>query len=444
VVNRIYALVIFGFILFSFFIPNVFSKDKNWDYGVYEFPVKTSPPISRQKRQEVKEKINKNIEALIAKEKIQVDREVGTVLLAWPLKASFSYNVYGYHGVSNFVDHNLSVPDQLQDYNCGTRSYDISSGYNHEGTDFFLWPFPWNMMDNDLVHVVAAAPGIIVGKDNGEYDRNCSMGSSSWNAIYIQHNDGSTAWYGHFKNNSITSRNVGESVDEGEYLGIVGSSGSSTSPHLHFELYDSSDNLIDPYLGPCNNTITSSLWKNQKPYYDSAVNRLMTASAAPVFPSCPNPETENVENNFEPGDAAYFITFYRDQLSTQTSQYTVFQPDGSIFQNWSHNSDASHYEASWWYWWWTLPANAPEGLLKFRVIYNGSTYEHFFTVGVIPGDLNRDKVLDLKDCILGLQVISGDVPAETVFKSSDINNDWEIGLEEVIFGLRFITGNVQD
>ena len=222
-VNRIYALLIFGFILFFFFIPNVFSKDKNWDYGVYEFPVKTSPPISRQKRQEVKEKINKNIEALIAKEKIQVDREVGTVLLAWPLKASFSYNVYGYHGVSNFVDHNLSVPNQLQDYNCGTRSYDISSGYNHEGTDFFLWPFPWNMMDNDLVQVVAAAPGIIVGKDNGESDRNCSMGSSSWNAIYIQHNDGSTAWYGHFKNNSITSRNVGESVDEGEYLGIVGS-----------------------------------------------------------------------------------------------------------------------------------------------------------------------------------------------------------------------------
>ena len=246
------------------------------------------------------------------------------------------------------------------------------------------------------------------------------------------------------KTTQLLTRNVGESVDEGEYLGIVGSSGSSTSPHLHFELYDSSDNLIDPYLGPCNNTIPSSLWKNQKPYYDSAVNRLMTASAAPVFPSCPNPETENVENNFEPGDAAYFITFYRDQLSTQTSQYTVFQPDGSIFQNWSHNSDASHYEASWWYWWWTLPANAPEGLWKFRVIYNGSTYEHFFTVGVIPGDLNRDKVLDLKDCILGLQVISGDVPAETVFKSSDINNDWEIGLEEVIFGLRFITGNVQD
>ena len=92
------------------------------------------------------------------------------------------------------------------------------------------------MKASDAVRIVAAAPGTIVSKTDGNFDRNCAIGSGQWNAVYVRHADNSVAWYGHMKSGSLTTKAVGETVVTGEYLGIVGSSGSSTGPHLHFEI----------------------------------------------------------------------------------------------------------------------------------------------------------------------------------------------------------------
>lgn len=70
------------------------------------------------------------------------------------------------------------------------------------------------------------------------------------------------AWYGHLKI-GVTSASVGDSVQIGDFLGYIGSSGSSTEPHLHLGLYDSNDNLIDPFVGSCNNSTSVSWWANQ-------------------------------------------------------------------------------------------------------------------------------------------------------------------------------------
>ena len=120
------------------------------------------------------------------------DKAAG-VLLQWPVKAAPGLDDPGVHGISNFVDENLAYPNQVRDYNCGTRTYDNASAYNHAGTDIFSWPFPWYRMDHDQVQVVAAAPGVIIGKDDGNYDRRCSGSGLLWNAVYVQHADGSVA-----------------------------------------------------------------------------------------------------------------------------------------------------------------------------------------------------------------------------------------------------------
>ncbi len=302
------------------------------------------------------------------------------VRFSWPLRAESHLFDFGYHGISNFVDHNSKFPSVLTDYNCGRRTYDTNSGYNHAGIDFFTWPFGWNKMDNSEVAVLAAAPGVILDVVDGNFDRSCSFNNNSWNAVYVRHSDGSVAWYGHLKNGSATTKSIGEEVEEGEYLGIVGSSGNSTGPHLHFEVHDASGNVVDPFKGTCNQ-IESSLWQSQRDYYDSELNALHTQSAGPVFNQCPSPETPNYKDGFLMGDNLVAAAYYRDQLQGQNTTYKITTPSGSTFRNWNHSSnEIPHYSASYWYWSYPLPTQAEIGLWTFEAVFQNKTYIHNFSV----------------------------------------------------------------
>lgn len=184
--------------------------------------------------------------------------------LLWPLRAAAGYTAPGYHGISNFVDLNPAFPNQLLDFNCGARTYDQAGGYNHAGIDFFTWPFPWLMMDQQSIDIVAAAAGTIIGKVDGNDDRSCpNHYSADWNAVYIQHGDGTVAWYGHMKKLSQTAKPIGAPVAAGEFLGKVGSAGFSSGPHLHFENHSavSGYTIVEPYAGTCRTG--ASLWAQQ-------------------------------------------------------------------------------------------------------------------------------------------------------------------------------------
>ena len=294
------------------------------------------------------------------------------VLFSWPLKLKTGITDPSYYAISNFVDQNNS--SGTSDYNCGARTYD-----GHKGTDIFLWPFPWSKMDNNEVEVIAAAAGTIVAKYDGNFDRHCTWtNGAQGNAIILQHADGSQSWYWHFKKQSLTSKGVGASVAAGEFLGIAGSSGISTSPHLHFEVYNSSNQLIDPWSGPCNSLNAQSWWSGQKPYRDQKLNRLATHSAVPSLPNCP-PEVLNLSTQFQPGNTIYFAAYYRDQPVNAVSNYSIRRPDGTTWQSWNHTSPDT-YNASWWYWTFTLPSNAPLGTWSFRVTFSNQTTVHNFTV----------------------------------------------------------------
>ncbi|MGB1450880.1 MAG: M23 family metallopeptidase, partial [Marinirhabdus sp.] len=192
------------------------------------------------------ERVSENIAKLERSGKLQQFKPNTIVNFIWPVQAAPGTQYNSVWSISNYVDHD-SASNSLSDYNCGTRTYDTSSGYDHQGVDIFTWPFWWKQMEDDAAQIVAAAPGQIIYKNDGSGDRNCSFNNDLWNAVYVQHSDGSVAWYGHMKENSLTGKNVGDTVSQGEVLGIVGSSGNSTGPHLHFEVYDNGPNLIDPY-----------------------------------------------------------------------------------------------------------------------------------------------------------------------------------------------------
>lgn len=335
--------------------------------------------ISAEQRTAINTMLKANVARLIREGKIKPAEPVTAAhpTFRWPLKQMPAYDYNYYYGISNYIDHNPAFPNQLKDYNCGTRTYDNASGYNHQGTDIFLWPFSWLQMQRKQVKIVAAAPGIIIGKSDGNFDKSCGFNNNNWNAVYIQHADGSVAWYGHMKKNSLTTKNVGDAVATGEKLGFVGSSGNSTGPHLHFEVYNAANKLVDPWKGPCNNI--GKWWQSQKPYYESKLNTILTQSAAPVFPACPATETTSESSRFARGAYIYFASYYHDQQPGQVTSYRVTRPNGTVFSQWTGSSSV-YYTASYWYWWFTLPTNAPTGTWTYRAVFQGDTLTRTFTV----------------------------------------------------------------
>lgn len=324
--------------------------------------------------------------------------------LTWPVQAALHHPYRGFYGISNFVDHDPRFPDRLRDYQLGQRTYDTANGYNHQGVDIFNWPFLWETMASNGVQVVAADDGIILGKDDGHPDQSCSGWTdpnAMWNAVYLLHDDGTTGWYGHMKKGSTTQKPVGSRVQRGETIGIVGSSGISTGPHLHFELYDENDQLLDPFAGPGNTINATSYWLNQPDYLNSSLSAVLTHGAPPVF-GCADEEQSNLKDHFDAGEPVIVAVYFRDQVQIP---YTVqlLAPNGSVFREWTTElSGVEHYNASYWYWTQSLPATVT-GIWSVRVLYDNQTITHSFSYGFTQeddGDLSTHaSLLTLNDVV---------------------------------------------
>jgi len=346
-----------------------------------------SDEISPQERARIKALISGNVDALQRSGRLPVvtkrtpTKSLPAVLFQWPLQMVPGHPEPAPRNVIAFVDHDPNYPNQVLDYACGTRSYDTPDGYNHQGTDITSYPFMQRKQNNDETIVVAAAPGVIVAKEDGQPDHSCSLNMNPWNAVYVHHSDGSEAWYGHLKANSLTTKNVGDSVDAGEFLGVMGSSGDSTGPHLHFEVYDANGQLVDPFAGTCNDFNTFSWWANQRPYYEPAIDLVTTGNAPVDFLACPAPEIENRSSYYQPGQTVYITAFLTDQLRPNSTTFSVYTPTGTLAATTTVPSDSDFYSASYWEWSFPLPSSAVPGVWAARVDFAGQSQIVEFQVG---------------------------------------------------------------
>lgn len=306
-------------------------------------------------------------------------------LFVLPIQPKQGFEDYGYYSLFNQVDHDPAYNGNLLDYNCGERSYDLSN-YNHRGTDYVVWPYPWKKMDENVMEVVAAADGIIITKRDGFFDRNCANnGNSNWNGIILEHADGSKTYYWHFKSGSLTSKGLGDSVVAGEFLGNAGSSGSSDIPHLHFEAYDAGGNRIDPYSGPCNSLNTDSWWIDQPAYFVPEILTLSTHNTDAYDTDCGIVEDTFEELNFVPGETVRFRIFYRDLQNGASTSIKVARLDGSLLYDYVFTSEWPTYSAAWAQWNFLIENHYQDGVYTVNANFGGQNYQTIFGVNTSLG-----------------------------------------------------------
>ena len=96
-------------------------------------------------------------------------------------------------------------------------------------------------------------PGLDIAVDIGTPVYAAAMGTvemAGWNGGYgqyvkIRHGNGYGSAYGHMSGIAVRT---GQQVRKGEIIGFVGSTGYSTGPHLHFEVFVDGENIDPLYM----------------------------------------------------------------------------------------------------------------------------------------------------------------------------------------------------
>jgi len=294
-------------------------------------------------------------------------------LFQWPLQNTATSMGFAEEFISQHVDHDASAG--VQDFTCGNRTYD-----GHTGTDIALASYPWVEMDRKESRVVAALPGVIVDKHDGEFDRQCTMSSAPANYVVIRHSNGLLGYYYHLKSGTVPTKAIGASVGLGEAIGFVGSSGNSTGPHLHFEVRDAGGALLDPFGGSCN--VGGAEWAHQARPFDPRVVRVATHSAAPPSAgNCANPDPLYA-TTFLPNADVFGAIYLRDQLANLKATGEFVRPDGTVASSFQTGAPTTGFYANaYWYSSYHLPPDASTGAWRFRAKLNGRAFEQGFWVG---------------------------------------------------------------
>jgi len=305
--------------------------------------------------------------------------------LVWPVRPGADNRNDFQTGVSGYIDHDAAT-GSLLDYACGSRTYDRSDGYNHDGVDISSWPYPWTVMEADGLEVIAAADGTIVSKVGKNFDRSCSIDTAAdWNLIVLAHDDGKQSLYGHLKRNSLTNKEVGDTVVAGEYLGQVGSSGVSTGPHLHFQFLDVDQSNIDPFAGACG--ATDSSWRWQPDYNRPRINAVLIGDSVPDLGQCDGTEVPALKDEFAPGQPIFISGYFVNQPAGQAARLEIIQPDGSLWLDVPMGTPQEDLDFSYWYRAFIAPS--VNGEWRARMSLNGEFSEAGFAVGepAVAGDL---------------------------------------------------------
>src|SRR5215213_2117393 len=142
--------------------------------------------------------------------------------------------------LANTVD--LAPGDAIRDPWCGSRTYD-----GHTGDDTTIRSFREQAIG---VPIFAALDGRVNSVQEGNKDTSYGAQTLPWdNHVLLDAGHGQLQVYGHLRRGSVTVKE-GDWVVAGQQIGLTGSSGNSSWPHLHFTTMLNFE-PTDPWAGPC-------------------------------------------------------------------------------------------------------------------------------------------------------------------------------------------------
>lgn len=231
-----------------------------------------------------------------------------------------------FHGA--YLDHDGG--GGVRDYHCGAKAYD-----GHGGVDLLLR----NFREQDAgVPVVAAADGVVTSAVGNLADRNTSWeGTSGFgNHVALSHSGGVVSIYGHLRLGSLAVA-VGDRVERGALLGLVGSSGRSNWPHLHFEVRQGGAS-VDPFTGACGPA--QGMWAAQLPYQDGfrVTDAGLTDQPVSLAALLERPPTLTSVTAGSSG-----VVFWLQLVNQRAAamRYELRSPGGAVVQEFSHQVGAT-------------------------------------------------------------------------------------------------------
>ncbi|MFY1598590.1 peptidoglycan DD-metalloendopeptidase family protein [Micromonospora sp. WMMD737] len=128
-----------------------------------------------------------------------------------------------------------------------TSGYKTPSRPTHTG---------WDVANSQGTPVYATAAGTVRDIKTNSYPGDTASGplaGRTGNSVHINHADGYFSYYGHLYRVLV---NAGQQVSCGQLVGLMGTTGNSTGPHLHFEIHNPRLTSMDPRVFLANRGIT--------------------------------------------------------------------------------------------------------------------------------------------------------------------------------------------
>ena len=170
---------------------------------------------------------DKELEKLVKETNLNVDK-LGTRTLIQ--KESF-------HNLSDFIDTLKYYPVRLPISSIDFQGITSKFGYRN----------------HPILKIIQFHDGIDIDAEHGSPIRSTGKGivilkkysnKGYGNQIIIDHNNGFKTVYAHLSQFNV---NLNDTINENDIIGYVGNSGSSTGPHLHYEIHKNEES-IDPML----------------------------------------------------------------------------------------------------------------------------------------------------------------------------------------------------